>query len=116
MGPAEKRQFKDELFEQFARIGKALSSGRRLEILELLAQRERTVEELAGETSMSVANCSQHLQVLRSAQLVDVRRDGLYASYRLAGEQVLDLWLAFRKLGEARIAEVSRVVETYLKD
>ena len=116
MNQATKRQFKDQLFEQFARIGKALSNGRRLELLELLAQRERTVEELATEAAMSVANCSQHLQVLRSAQLVEVRRDGLYASYRLADEQVLNLWLSFRQLGEARLAEVSRVVETYLKD
>ena len=63
-----KREFKNELFEQFARIGKALSSGRRLELLELLAQRERTVEELATEAAMSVANCSQHLQVLRGSR------------------------------------------------
>ena len=116
MNQATKRQFKDQLFEQFARIGKALSNGRRLELLELLAQRERTVEELSIEAGMSVANCSQHLQALRGAQLVAVRRDGLYASYRLADEQVLGLWLSFRQLGAARLAEVSRVVETYLKD
>src|SRR4051794_804060 len=112
MNAAKKRQFKDELFEQFSRIGKALSNGHRLELLELLAQRERTVEELATEASMSVANCSKHLQVLRSAQLVEVRREGLYASYRLASEQVLSLWLSFRQLGESRLAEVSRVVES----
>jgi rhodanese-related sulfurtransferase/DNA-binding transcriptional ArsR family regulator len=116
MKPAVKREFKDKLFEQFARIGKALSNGRRLELLELLSQREHTVEELAAEAEMSVANCSQHLQVLRSAELVQVHRDGLYARYRLADEQVLTLWLSFRQLGEARLAEVSRVVETYLKD
>jgi len=116
MNIATKRQFKDRLFEQFARIGKALSSGRRLELLELLAQRERTVEDLAAETAMSVANCSQHLQILRSAQLVDVRRDGLYARYRLADERVLSLWLSFRQLGEARLAEVSRVIDSYLTD
>lgn len=104
MTPATKREFKDQLFEQFARIGKALSSGRRLELLELLAQRERTVEELAREAAMSVANCSRHLQILRSAQLVEVRRDGLYASYRLANEEVLRFWLSFRQLGEARLA------------
>src|SRR5947208_758088 len=109
-----KREFKDQLFEQFARIGKALSNGRRLELLELLAQRERTVEELAIEAGLSVANCSQHLQVLRAAQLVAVRREGLYASYRLADEQVLGVWLSFRQLGEARLAEVQRVVETFL--
>jgi rhodanese-related sulfurtransferase/DNA-binding transcriptional ArsR family regulator len=113
---ATKRQFKDQLFEQFARIGKALSNGRRLELLELLAQRERTVEELSIEAGMSVANCSQHLQALRGAQLVAVRREGLYASYRLADEQVLGLWLSFRQLGAARLAEVSRLVDTYLQD
>src|SRR5438105_3878083 len=116
MNQVAKRAFKDELFEQFARIGKALSNGRRLELLELLAQRERTVEELAVEAGMSVANCSQHLQVLRTAQLVAVRRDGLYATYRLADEQVLGLWLSFRQLGAARLAEVQRVVATYLQD
>lgn len=116
MNHAVKRRFKDELFEQFARIGKALSSGRRLELLDLLAQGQRTVEELAAETSMSVANCSQHLQVLRGAQLVDVRRSGLYAHYRLADESVLRLWLSFRALGEARLSEISRIVGTYLTD
>jgi rhodanese-related sulfurtransferase len=116
MNGVVKRQFKDELFEQFARIGKALSSGRRLELLELLAQRERTVEALAGETAMSVANCSQHLQALRRAGLVEVRREGLYASYRLADEQVLRLWLSLRQLAEARLSEISRVVESYLRE
>jgi rhodanese-related sulfurtransferase len=113
---AVKRKFKDGIYEQFARIGKALSSGRRLELLELLAQGERSVEELAGETAMSVANCSQHLQILRAAQLVDVRRDGLYARYRLADEAVLRFWLALRELGENRLAEISRLVEAFLKD
>src|SRR5215471_15240997 len=103
MNKGEKRRFKDDLYEQFARIGKALSSGRRLELLELLAQRERTVEELAAETCMSVANCSQHLQVLRGAQIVDVRRDGLYARYWVADESVLRFWLSLRALGEARL-------------
>lgn len=116
MNQVTKRHFKDDLFEQFARIGKALSNGRRLELLELLAQREYTVEELANEAAVSAANCSQHLQVLRTVQLVGVRREGLYARYRLADEQVLRFWLSFRQLGEARLAEVSRVVEAYLKD
>ena len=84
MDRAKKRQFKDQLFEQFARIGKALSSGRRLELVELLAQGERSVEDLAVETSQSVANTSQHLQVLRQAQLVESRREGNYIRYRLA--------------------------------
>src|SRR5438270_9447856 len=96
MAPTEKRRFKDELFEEFARIGKALSSGRRLELLELLAQAERSVEDLAVETSQSVANTSQHLHVLRQAQLVESRREGNYIRYRLADENVLRLWLAMR--------------------
>jgi len=112
----EKRQFKDEIFAQFARIGKALSSGRRLELVELLAQGERAVEDLAVETGQSVANVSQHLQVMRQAQLVDSRREGNYIRYRLADENVLRLWLALRDLGKARLAEISRLVETYLKD
>src|SRR6266542_220982 len=116
MNTTKKRHFKDELFEQFSRIGKALSSGRRLELLELLAQAERTVEDLAAETAQSVANTSQHLQVLRQAQLVETRREGNYIRYRLADENVLRLWLALRDLGEARLAEIGRLVETVLKD
>jgi rhodanese-related sulfurtransferase len=116
MRPEGKRRFKDEIFAQFARIGKALSSGCRLELLELLAQGERGVEDLAIETSQSVANISQHLQVLRQAHLVESRRDGNYIRYRLADEDVLHLWLALRDLGQARLAEIDRLVETYLKD
>ena len=116
MDPSTKRIFKDQLFEQFARIGKGLSSGRRLELLELLAQGERTVEELASEAGMSVANTSQHLKALREAQLVEVRREGLYARYRLANEHVFALWQALRELGSARLAEIRHIVETYLTD
>lgn len=111
-----KRQFKDALFGEFARIGKALASGRRLEVLEVLAQGERTVEELAGETAQSVANASQHLQVLRQAQLVEARRDGNYIRYRLSDERITRLWLSLREVGETRLAEVERLVSTYLKD
>jgi rhodanese-related sulfurtransferase len=110
------RAFKDRLFEQFARIGKALSSPRRLEILDLLAQAERTVEEIARETAMPVASASQHLQVLKGARMVEARRQGLYAHYRLADEEVFRAWRAVRDLGEVRLAELDRVVETYLKD
>jgi rhodanese-related sulfurtransferase len=111
-----KQAFKTELFAEFARIGKALSSGRRLELLELLAQGERAVEELAVETGMSIANTSQHLQVLRSARLVDVRRQGTYARYRLSDEHVLQLWLSLRVVGEMQLAEIERVVESFFKD
>lgn len=116
MDPSAKRTFKDQLFEQFARIGKGLASGRRLELLELLAQGERTVEKLASETGMSVANTSQHLKALREAQLVEVRREGLYAIYRLANEHVFALWQALRDLGSARLAEIRQIVATYLTD
>jgi rhodanese-related sulfurtransferase len=112
----DKRHFKDQLYEQFARIGKAFSNPHRLEILELLAQGERTVEDLAGEVNLPIANASQHLHVLRAAQLVDVRRDGLYAYYRLSDERVFHLWQALRDLGELQLAEVNRLVQSFLQD
>ena len=111
-----KRQFKDQLYAQFARIGKALSNPHRLELLELLAQGERAVEDLAREANLPIANASQHLQVLRAAQLVDVRRDGLYAYYRLSDERVFRLWQALRDLGELQLAEVNRLVQSFLQD
>src|SRR5260221_1265547 len=111
-----KRAFKTHLYEQFARIGKALPSAHRLELLEVLAQGEHSVEALAQETGMSVANASQHLQVLRAAQLVEVRREGVYIYYRLADERVFRLWQAMREVGEARIAEIDRIVQTYLHE
>src|SRR5262245_49973098 len=111
-----KRQFKDGLYEQFARIGKALSNPHRLELLDLLAQGERTVEDLAGEANLPIANASQHLQALRAAQLVDVRRDGLYAYYRLSDERVFRAWQVLRDLGEQQLAEVDRLVESFLQD
>jgi rhodanese-related sulfurtransferase len=116
MNSATHREFKDRLFEQFARIGKALASPKRLEILDLLAQAERTVEKIARETAMPVANASQHLQVLKGVRMVESRREGLYSYYRLADEGVLRAWQAVRDLGEIRLAEVDRVVDTYLGD
>lgn len=111
-----KRIFKNRLYEQFARLGKALSNGHRLELLEVLAQGEHSVETLAHETGLSVANASQHLQVLRAAQLVEVRREGVYIYYRLADERVFRLWQAMREVGEAHLAEIDRLVQTYLQD
>ena len=116
MKAADHRDFKDRLFGQFARIGKALASPRRLEIVDLLAQGERTVEEIAKETSMSVASASQHLQVLKAARMVEVRRGGLFMHYRLAGEDVFRTWQAVRTLAESRLSEVDDVVEAYLGD
>lgn len=114
MDAATKREFKDQLFEQFARIGKSLSNGRRLEILELLAQGPRTVEEISHETGLSIANTSQHLQVLRRCNLVSVKREGLYASYKLASDDVLQMCISMRRLGERYLSDVHRLVQTYL--
>jgi rhodanese-related sulfurtransferase len=116
MQTREKRAFKNQLYEQFARLGKALASPHRLELLDVLAQCERTVEALAQETGMSVANASQHLQVLRSAHLVEVRREGVSMYYRLADESVFRMWQALRTVGEAQLAEIDRVVQTFLQD
>ncbi len=116
MNIVDHREFKDRLFEQFARVGKALASPKRLEIVDLLAQGERTVEEIARETSMSVASASQHLQALKAARMVEVRREGLYMHYRLADEDVFRTWQAVRDLAESRLSEVDGVVEAYLRD
>lgn len=116
MDRAAKRRFKDSLFEEFARVGKAIASPRRLELIELLAQGERRVDELANETLQPIANTSQHLQVLRQAQLVETRRQATYIYYRLADERVARLWIALREVGESRLAEVNRLVGTYLED
>ena len=105
----QKRRLKDAVFEQFARIGKALSSPRRLELVDLLTQAPRTVEALARATAMSVANASQHLQVLRAAGLVEASKEGLFVTYRLANEQVTEFYLSLRSLGENRLAELDRI-------
>jgi rhodanese-related sulfurtransferase/predicted transcriptional regulator len=116
MDTDRKRAFKDEIYEQFARIGKAFSSASRLELIDLMAQRERTVEELAEETEMSVANTSRHLQVLKGERLVRRRKDGTRAYYTLAGPEVYRAWKAVRTLAEARLAEVEETVKRYLSD
>src|SRR5438093_3248459 len=110
------RDFKDRLYGQFARIGKALSSPHRLEILELLAQSERTVESLAGEIGLSLANASQHLQALRQAALVDCRKQGLFVYYRLASPEVFELSRTLRAVAETRLAELERLVRDHFSD
>lgn len=109
-----KRDFKDRLYGEFARIGKALASPHRLEILEVLAQGERTVESLASETGLPIANASRHLQQLRHAQLVLTRREGLFVHYRLAGPEVVSLVVALRHTAEQHLAELDRVVRDFL--
>ncbi len=110
------RDFKDALYGQFARLGKALASPHRIELLDLLAQGERTVEALAGESALSVANASRHLQVLRAARLVDARKDGLYVRYRLSGDDVHALVRVLRSLAAERLGDVDRIVRDFLGD
>lgn len=104
-----------DLHEQFARIGKALGSARRVELLDLLCQGERSVEALARTASMTVTNTSQHLHVLRAARLVDARKEGTKVIYRVAGDDVCRFFLALRELAGARLAEVEQVVRRYVE-
>ena len=104
------------LFEQFARIGQALSSGPRLELLELLAQGEYSVDALAQLTGLSVANTSRHLQQLRLAGLIVARKEGQFVHYRLAGDEVIRLIYALGAVGETYSAEVERLIKTFLAD
>lgn len=106
MTAEEEREVKDQIYDQFALIGKALGSARRLELIDLLSQSEYTVEKLSRESGMSVANTSQHLKTLRAARLVEVRRDGVVAYYSLSDDAVFQTWQMIRDLGETCIAEV----------
>jgi rhodanese-related sulfurtransferase len=110
------RQAKDALFEAIAAMGKAFSSPRRLELIDLLAQGPRTVEELARASDQSTANTSQHLQALHASGLVTRERDGTRVRYSLAGRDVLHLWLELRDASAARVAEVERAARNYLGD
>jgi rhodanese-related sulfurtransferase/DNA-binding transcriptional ArsR family regulator len=110
------REFKDQIYGQFARIAKALAAPKRLELLDLLCQGPRSVEALAREAALSAANASQHLQVLRAARLVEAEKKGLRVEYRLADEEVCRLFHSLRGLAEMRLAEVERVTRTYLQE
>lgn len=109
------RQFKDAIYEQFARISKALSSPKRLELLDLLCQGERSVEVLAKSTGLSVANASQHLQTLRAARLIEAEKRGLFVVYHLADRQVCDLLSAIRLLAEARLADIEQITRQFME-
>ncbi len=109
------RRFKDDAYGHLARIGKAASSPKRLELLDLLGQGPRTVEQLAELAGLSVANASQHLKVLRAARLVDAEKKGLYVEHRLAAEEVGDFLVTLRRLAQARLAEIDRISHDYLE-
>jgi rhodanese-related sulfurtransferase len=109
------REVREALFEEFARLGKAVASPRRIELLDLLCQGERTVEGLADASRMGVTNTSSHLKVLRQARLVETRRDGVKVFYRLADEEVCRFYFALRDLGRTRLAEVEQVVRDYFE-
>ena len=110
------RELKDSLYEQFARIGKVLGSPKRLELLDLLLQGERSVEDLASLTEMGIANTSAHLQALRHARLVETRKVGTRVFYRPVGDEVAALVIALQDAARARLAEVDDLVRTYLED
>ena len=108
------RQFKDRIYEQFARIGKAVCSPKRLEILELLCQAPKNVEVLARQADITVANASQHLQVLRCAAMVEGRKKGLHVIYSIADPAVHTFIMEMRGLAERRLAEIDRITKTFL--
>ena len=106
--------FKHDLFAQFARVGKALSNGNRLELLEFLAQGERSVEQLSKVAGLTVANTSQHLQQLRHAGMVTCRKEGLKVFYSISGDDVINLLDALRVVAERHVTDVQHLVNTYL--
>ena len=110
------RAAKDALFDGFAEVARALSSGRRAEIVDVLAQGERSVEEVASEIDQSVANTSHHLRALARAGLLTTRRDGTRIYYALAGDRVGELWAAVRDVAEAHVAGLDRLAAAYLGD
>ena len=109
------RRFKDSIYEQVARLGKAASAPKRLELLDLLCQGPRSVEALALQAGISLANASQHLQVLRGARLVDAEKKGLRVEYRLASEDVCQFFLTLRGLAESRLTEIDQVTREYFE-
>lgn len=111
-----KRSLKDLLYEQVARVGQAVSSPRRLELLELLSQSEKTVEALANELSIDIKLASAHLKTLKSARLVTSRRDGKYVVYRLSGSDVSGLWVMLRQVAEEHLLELRMALDQMVAD
>jgi rhodanese-related sulfurtransferase/predicted transcriptional regulator len=109
----EKRVFKDKAYSILANMIKAMANPHRLEVVDLLGQGEKTVEEIANETSMSIANTSQHLQVLKAANLVEIRREGNFIHYKLAHSAIYRSWQTLRELGLNHIAEMEKLVKDF---
>jgi DNA-binding transcriptional ArsR family regulator len=107
------REFKNAIFERVARVAAAFGSPKRIELIDILAQGRRNVETLANETSLSFANTSRHLQVLKMADLVVSSKEGLQVFYRLAGPRVIESYRILRSLAEARLAEMDRLARDY---
>jgi rhodanese-related sulfurtransferase len=110
------RQFKDAIYEQFSRIGKAVSSPKRLELLDLLCQGEKNVETLSRETGLSFANTSQHLQTLRAARLIEAEKEGLHVTYRLSDQKVCEFFRSMRVLAEHQLAEIEMIKRRFLEN
>jgi rhodanese-related sulfurtransferase/DNA-binding transcriptional ArsR family regulator len=111
-----KRVFKDQVYEQLGRIGKAVASPQRLELLDLLSQGPRTVENVAQEAHLTVANTSRHLQILRAARLIDAEKDGVFVRYRVADEAVADFFRSLRVLAASRLAELDQMTRHFFKN
>jgi rhodanese-related sulfurtransferase/predicted transcriptional regulator len=111
-----KRVFKDRVYEQLARISKAVASPQRLELLDLLSQSPRTVENLAQEAHLTVANTSRHLQILRAAQLITAEKEGVFVRYRLTDEAVADFYRALRILAASHLAELDQVTRQFFAE
>jgi rhodanese-related sulfurtransferase len=109
------RDFKDAIYEQVARVGKAAASATRLELLDLLCQGPRTVESLARQAGQSIANTSKHLRLLHGAKLVETERRGTFVTYRLAGDDVCELFRMLRSLAQSRLAEVEAITRDFLR-
>lgn len=109
----EKREFKNKVYNELAKVTKALGNPRRMEIIDLLAQGPFSVEKIAEQTNLSVANASQHLQILKGARLVEISRKGNFVFYHLASESIFHAWRALRELGLAQNAEAEKLVHDF---
>jgi rhodanese-related sulfurtransferase len=109
------RHFKDAIYEQFARIGKAVSSSKRLELLDLMCQTPRTVEALASESGLTIANTSRHLQILRGAGLIEGHKEGVFVTYRLTDQAVCEFYRHLRILAEHRLADIEQITHRFLE-